>query len=214
MDYSPFARLPRELRDHVYDLVLLSPQPIPIIRNDEDHFIVLDTPHKSTALTQTCQQIRQESTKRLYAINAFSIKRYWAAQAAADLHYFLDSVGENNIAALQSVEIETRHGIRATGHNVSVAFIEPMKQMRWTGVRAQRCAITVNLCFIVPIGREKFTCETIVLDVQDLTERWHALNRWLMFKMDLSLWNYEARRGLFAVRGCLRACRKQLKIIK
>ena len=70
MDSSLLGKLPRELRDGVYVLVLHAPNDIHIY--DEDGQPSLGDAlriHKPLALTTTCKQIRGESLPLFYAVN-------------------------------------------------------------------------------------------------------------------------------------------------
>lgn len=76
MDRSPLAKLPAELRNHVYELALRHPVPLklywdPIL--DEFHRLEAFRPRLPLALTETCQQVRVECTQIFYAINTFII---------------------------------------------------------------------------------------------------------------------------------------------
>ncbi|KAK5725084.1 hypothetical protein LTR17_013283 [Elasticomyces elasticus] len=104
---SLFLRLPPELRNSIYELVLQQPEPIvirrlgkalPESRQPSSHL-----PHHAKALTRTCKLIRRETAQLFYAINTF---KFICDQEILLLCDFLDRIGQQNKEALRSIIVD------------------------------------------------------------------------------------------------------------
>lgn len=69
MDQSPFIRLPPELRDDIYEMVLVQDHPIGISQPPDSKTSRVSF----AALLQTCHQIRNEAIAIFYSSNSFVI---------------------------------------------------------------------------------------------------------------------------------------------
>ncbi|KAK5698217.1 hypothetical protein LTR97_007178 [Elasticomyces elasticus] len=72
---SPFLRLPPELRNSIYELVLQQPEPVVICRRGkvwpQSQQLESHQPHHAMSLTATCRLIRQECGPLFYNLNSF-----------------------------------------------------------------------------------------------------------------------------------------------
>lgn len=92
MENSPFARLPGELRNDVYELVL-----------GEITSIDVRTFKKATGLIQTCRQIRQEArAMMLYRAKYLMLDAVSTAEAKRACN-FLDAMGFDIISHLPAI---------------------------------------------------------------------------------------------------------------
>lgn len=78
MDSSLLARLPPEIRNHIYEYALQARSPLTtnLMRNQET-FRPLPTSFarkSSLALTKTSKQVRHESLRMFYALNGFEVR--------------------------------------------------------------------------------------------------------------------------------------------
>lgn len=109
MEHSRLAKLPQELRDHIYDLVL----------HFVDNTVHLEdrqfggfgaTPNPSRPknvrvnILLTCKQMSSEVAKRLYATNIFSITQHAMDSPCEDMmEIFLASIGHSNATAIKEM---------------------------------------------------------------------------------------------------------------
>ncbi|KAK4554392.1 hypothetical protein LTR86_008600 [Recurvomyces mirabilis] len=70
MDGSPLGRLPPELRNYIYELVLQVSKPIHVRCTDLNNTRGFGA---SIAFTTTCRAIRSESLGIFYAVNTFTL---------------------------------------------------------------------------------------------------------------------------------------------
>ncbi|KAK4629599.1 hypothetical protein CLAFUW4_07772 [Fulvia fulva] len=122
MDTSPCAKLPAELRNQVFSLALscgritLAPTP-----SDRD---ITSSPlprrlhlfreagrghEHPTALTQTCRQLRAETTGLFYSANTFVVKTYCHDYPGL-ISIFRHNIGPSNSSALQSMILQQKLG--------------------------------------------------------------------------------------------------------
>jgi hypothetical protein len=82
MDHSPFAKLPPELRNQIWELSNTAPSSLAL--DNRHRFSTESTPlqnryidsttSKHIAITQTCRKIRNETLSMFYSINTFEIR--------------------------------------------------------------------------------------------------------------------------------------------
>lgn len=110
MDASPLGRLPAELRNRIYELVLTLPTTIeidPTIPNDKRSKAssLLRSRPNVFALVKTCRQVHSESNLMIYANNTFDFSN--VARPAKSLRRFVNFaylIGSTKKAALSSIQ--------------------------------------------------------------------------------------------------------------
>ncbi|KAK5743940.1 hypothetical protein LTR17_002278 [Elasticomyces elasticus] len=114
MDNSPLSRIPAELRNRIYELVLLQPKPItltnlPKLNAMEPYtcapYLAFQHP---TALTMTCVAIHREASKLFYAINTFECEHspVYGTSSTSSAHRFLVDIGCPNRLAIRSFSFD------------------------------------------------------------------------------------------------------------
>lgn len=93
MDHSPFARLPAELRNHIYDLALVDAGRIEVNRNLSTHW-------NPPPLLQACRQLRNEASPVYYGNNTFTIEHWNALKA---LETWLRAIGPDARGFLRKI---------------------------------------------------------------------------------------------------------------
>lgn len=117
MEASLFAKLPGEIRNHIYELALYQPSGITAFTTAPRPHLFKPTDTGSIlALTQTCKAIREESSTIFYEANKFIlITKYLGEQydggenrsaSNTGLCVWLDLLGKQNTNALSHVEID------------------------------------------------------------------------------------------------------------
>ncbi|KAK3636451.1 hypothetical protein LTR56_014238 [Elasticomyces elasticus] len=112
MDDSPLSRIPAELRNRIYELALLQPEPITLtthmkINATEPCYTCapsLAIQHP-TALTMTCVAIHREASKLFYAPNAFECEHspVFGTSSTSPADQFLVDIGHPNRLAIRSL---------------------------------------------------------------------------------------------------------------
>lgn len=107
MEASPLGRLPAELRNEIYWLVLEAQDPIQIYCVNKDFFQARRVP---LAITATCRAIRSESLGIFYASNTFELHPELRADPEAvevvDLCAWVRAIGIKNFKLAKSVTID------------------------------------------------------------------------------------------------------------
>ena len=114
MDNSPLQKLPREIRDHNYDIALHVYGGVRIC--DGDNGQGLDTPLQNTkvlALTAMCKQISSESlpvfyvTKHFVFATGILIGMYWMSylNPLGNFSAWIDETGQDNHSSVRHVNI-------------------------------------------------------------------------------------------------------------
>lgn len=105
---SLLGRLPAELRNTIYELVLVSAKPINVMVRDQYlHYFQQPVPNpppaSPTALIQTCKTIAAESRLIFYSSNTF---RLHAAPTPAPLHqFFFGAFPKHLLLMLRDVQL-------------------------------------------------------------------------------------------------------------
>ncbi|KAK5116315.1 hypothetical protein LTR85_009287 [Meristemomyces frigidus] len=111
MDGSPFARLPPELRNQIYEPALTLGQPITTLWwPTSDNFLSVRSSglHHPFALAQTCRAMRSESSALCYNLNAFELRVLDTTATGYEhaVRTFLSTIGPANAAALRTLAID------------------------------------------------------------------------------------------------------------
>ncbi|KAK5131409.1 hypothetical protein LTR08_000945 [Meristemomyces frigidus] len=149
MENSPFGGLSAELRNKIWELVLVDDKEFEIHRgkyaySSSDH--VLEQRHL-LALTATCKQIHHESTPMFYSLNAFRFpSNLFAYPCGSYLSEFCTRIGPTNTLALMLVAIEYHTFRIYWTHKVDRNEMKKLFQEVSIGdVCALDCPIRVNI---------------------------------------------------------------------
>ena len=165
MNDSPLNRLPAELRNNSYELVLTKRCRVIIDHESVRRNAKLKAPNliaNALALTRTCKQIHAESAAIFYARNELTIlarhtildQRVMTRAACAKsimkpLHAFLTSIGPKNQTALRSIRIE----LQSVEYGAFDVFQPPMSRLM----------------------------KLVLLDLREVTDRYDRLNTSIRF---------------------------------
>ena len=109
MDSSPFSRLPAELRNNIYELALHQDAELLVSKNKirYPHLKLRSSkPYRALAFTQTCRDIRLESSALFYKVNTFKFMEL-ANEFEHKLKEFYTTIGHTNTSALSSLVLRT-----------------------------------------------------------------------------------------------------------
>lgn len=115
MDQSPFGKLAPELRNRIYELVLVEPDGI--IIKSRRHRRPSVTPAVSCSLAAVCRQTRQECLPIFWGANRFTVHMsyfdcFWFVSGDANLkqmkmiHDWIDSIGPGNLQLMKHFIID------------------------------------------------------------------------------------------------------------
>ena len=110
MDASPLGRLPAELRNRIYELVLIFPTFIEIEPSSQHAERpkapeLLGSNPNTFALVKTCKQVHSESSAIIYADNTFDFSDWeQPSQSLRCFNDFIHEIGLTNTAALRAIE--------------------------------------------------------------------------------------------------------------
>lgn len=109
MDHSPLARLPAELRNIIYELVLVQDEPIEIGWKRYGKSTVRHmraTNYCKAGLLQTCREIYEDCKGFVYSCNSFKLADQNSLhEVAKELERFLLLIGQRNTALLKSMTL-------------------------------------------------------------------------------------------------------------
>ncbi|EME78977.1 uncharacterized protein MYCFIDRAFT_79889 [Pseudocercospora fijiensis CIRAD86] len=110
MDKSPMGKLPPELRNKIYELVLVKSRPIYVkscLETDPNRAVICtsNSERPELALLRTCKQIQQEATSILYHDNVFTFTSQNGDSALA-FENFIKLIGSSSAASLRSCRVE------------------------------------------------------------------------------------------------------------
>lgn len=135
MENSPLGKLPPELRNEVYKLVLACPFQITlsIAHVPRPKYLLPEKSYSGTSLVKTCKQIYQEAAAMVYAINIFKFHHM------DDLNFFVKLIGHRNASVLRIVRV-------AKFAHVTVAskLQEPLKRNKAARKRVRIARDLVN----------------------------------------------------------------------
>jgi hypothetical protein len=149
MDNSPFATLPPELRDVIYDAALQFPDDVVLseLRREGGNglYSETDTTQVSLNILLLCRQISEEATKRLYASNTFAVVQN-KVDASCDevLSKFITSIGETNAESLQSIRVSYT---LTQGTIFNGQFRSHLRRLRDVVRQIPHCQMKVDLSF-------------------------------------------------------------------
>ncbi|KAK3639379.1 hypothetical protein LTR56_012547 [Elasticomyces elasticus] len=112
MDNAPLSRIPAELRNRIYELVLFQPYPIFLttrLKKNVTEPYYICTPSLATqhpmALTNTCVAIYREAIKLFYAVNTFEYEHSpnFGSSSTSPAYQFLEHIGHSNRLAICSL---------------------------------------------------------------------------------------------------------------
>lgn len=172
MDTSPLGSLPPELRNFIYELVLIQPSNVCVYKTTrlENSLLHFDCEYvNARAILQTCRQTRQESRPVFFSCNAFKV--------------LLDDVKQSHDAVLESLYTFLAYLGWAEVHSlgpltVSVPTLDydtvvdiDIKRVRWHLLRVMQqtfeevsARLDQQLLFQVPFtfqGKDKFSEATV-----------------------------------------------------
>lgn len=105
MDNSPLARLPRELRDHIYELVLSFKSHLYLHDDDPDNPARLPCGQ----LTRVCRQLRAETQPIFYSSNKFMVNALWKPATEIRLAAGLRALGPEIVCRIRQIYICWHH---------------------------------------------------------------------------------------------------------
>lgn len=208
MDQSPLARCPAEIRNRIYELVLIrSEGHYPNCRHDRFRPAISPESYKSISLPQVCRQIYQESIGIVYSMNTFhfSEQSYTThctdAGYDADIQCFIERIGKENSKALRSILFSGYYPVDI-GYPGERAFLE----QRLAGVARLSAKESVASCELASTFEIELTagrpsaklqlsfgdagslCSSISTCVQTLVERL-ALSPSESWRLAIGEWN-------------------------
>ncbi|KAK3614770.1 hypothetical protein LTR56_027032 [Elasticomyces elasticus] len=104
MDSSPLARLPRELRDTIYEQVLRHEKPLRLSRMEKGWWNWNGDIVNSLGILRVCKQLYAEAALSLYSTNNFDLCKNWWEEAS-EFSGFLAEVGTTNARALRHITL-------------------------------------------------------------------------------------------------------------
>ena len=149
MNNSPFARLPPELRDSIYDTALQFPDDVVLseLRREGGNglYSESDTKQVSLNILLLCRQISEEAAKRLYSGNTFAVVQN-KVDAYCDevLNKFISSIGSTNAESLQSIRVSYT---LTQGTIFNGQFRSHLRKLRDVVREIPHCQIKVDLSF-------------------------------------------------------------------
>ena len=211
MENSHLARLPPELRDHIYDAALQSRETI-LLGSKKTQEVILPSTDWTTpiaiSLLLACRQIQEEATKRLYGSNTFSIVHNQGDVSCEDnLQRFLTRIGGTNAKSLRSMRVSYT---LTQGTIFNGEFRHHMMKLRRAVLQIPDCAVKVDLSFI---DIYKSLLITVRLDLQNLggeddNDRWIGkFETSVASSMEESV---EVQDSMRFLRSHLRECRRDL----
>lgn len=190
MNKSPLSKLPAEIRNSIYELVLKQKKPFilePTIKNDQfaDWRLVKDSDAHSTtlALSETCKAVNNECKHLIFAINTFVLRVGHAGGKPSAKSYdgvlegFCLHIGQANVSALRSVIVQVEcfewwHTIEieTLAQSRMVATLPAIIAVIQKELQPQLKLATLSLKF-------SFACDEVygaVLDLRELPNSWEG----------------------------------------
>lgn len=110
MDNSPLGTLPAELRNNIYSLVLHFQDPFVFaykMHGNRTRFAKISKQRLPLALTATCKEVREHTTKLFYATNTFTFLDTDDNDATYIFDWFTAVIGRPSTAALRSLVFDS-----------------------------------------------------------------------------------------------------------
>lgn len=189
MENSPLMKLPAELRNDIYELVLTRARPIELEYDHDRRRVIVDIwddaeqasvkPSPSgylTALPSTCRALRTECSSLIYTNNTFTFYNVIYPGFAVDYFgVFSDTIGKQNTDELRSVIFDAGY--------VGEAYPETFEDLLLTLLHGQEkasahpsCVFTITLRFkyrpLGDWGHSEYT--TMELRIGRLDASWQA----------------------------------------
>lgn len=163
MERSPLTRLPPELRNRIYELVLRSDDTIEImdngIVNGRLALYSRDAAEsRILALTITCGKVRAECLQLFYSVNTFLFNAQWTLNAdkLRCMHIFRRIIGDQNAAALRNVAFSTSYEPKLSGQPRQEKLATVMTQLYKHARKDTGCSYRLDLT-IKPLIRGSAT---------------------------------------------------------
>lgn len=217
MDLSNFARLSPELRNSIFELVLLQSEPLIIQWKPGGRGptgIEGEVYNNALSLLATCRQLRQIYAPFFYSGNRFQLSiphAYNLAQARVTLDRFLDVIGPNNALSLRAVHILITNPFNMHGDLPFWELFVKLRQLAISGRLSSGCALVVELSLRVLVTNGPGQMPMAVsLDMQDLGEPWDEALKGLK-ELEGEEEGSSRRVMLGRAQGLLGDCRVQLE---
>ena len=175
---TPFVRLPAELDNQIYKLVLHTDQPLIISKPPQkclDARTSLDELKGPLALNGNCRQIYQETTKMFYAINIVAVHSQ-RSNAARTLEAFIHTIGEKKAQALRSIEVSFPNDpveLAVGNENQLQSFYQSLEELLCVTKQIPNCAIQALIEFRLPNDQARER-RSLWLDLRDFSKTWRA----------------------------------------
>lgn len=212
MDDSPFAKLPPELRDQIYDSTLRFPDDVVLseLRREGGSGLYREMNAKvSLDLLLTCRQIGEEATKRLYAANTFAVVQN-KVDASCDevLSKFIQRIGKTNAESMQSIRVSYT---LTQGTIFNGQFRQHLRKLLSIVRLIPHCSVTVDLSFF---DIYKTILFQVPLDLQVLNT-FRSGDAWIG-KIETSVTSTpeespDVQDSMTFLRGHLRECRRDIE---
>ncbi|KAK5704759.1 hypothetical protein LTR17_021624 [Elasticomyces elasticus] len=108
MDSSPLARLPRELRDTIYEQVLRHEYPLRLSRMEKGWWNRNGDIVNSLGILRVCKQLYAEAALSLYSTNEFDLCMSYSKKRSV-FSEFLVNIGTTNARALRHVTLSNEY---------------------------------------------------------------------------------------------------------
>jgi hypothetical protein len=113
MDQSPLSKLPRELRDLIYDASLKLEHPIRVTVNDQRQ-IDFRVNEDTLGIMNTCKQMESEALECLLANHTIIVQEQTPSKVKSVVRSLFDSIGDRAMAAMRSLSIRMMKRNRLT----------------------------------------------------------------------------------------------------
>lgn len=148
MDGSPFAQLPTELRDSIWDAALQFPEDVILsdLRREGGSGLYGETKAQiPLSLLLACRQISKEAIKRLYAANTFAmVQNRGDASCDEILNKFIHSIGSTNAESLRSIRVSYT---LTQGTIFNGQFRQHLRKLRDIVKSIPQCSTKIDLSF-------------------------------------------------------------------
>lgn len=149
MEKSPLGRLPAELRNCIYELVLtVSNADAPAIfklvrsRKSDGYLITMEKTHTNTppiTLIQTCRAVHNEAAGLFFKLNIFRVVDNYSTLPMESFFDFLDLIGDDALSSIQALEVQFRgDNCLCMKHPECLAKVDGLRDLRkWSLMHPQ-----------------------------------------------------------------------------